>query len=327
MQNQVGNKVNVLSLFDGLSGAKIALDNLGIHVEYYSSEIDRYAIQVSLNHFPEIHRLGNVIGVTKDMLPADIFLLVGGSPCQGLSISRRNRQGLQDLRSGLFYEYLRVFQEVKPRYFLLENVASMGDPERDTISSSLGTEPIMINSALVTAQNRKRYYWTNIPGVKQPKDEKIYLKDIIDHAYTERDKSLCMVASYYNSSPQDYFYNRTRQYVFNKPVKIGYIGKGSQGERIYSVNGKSVCLSANGGGRGAKTGLYEISQHVRKLTPIECERLQGLPEKLTEGVSNTQRYKMIGNGFTVPVIQHILSYIPEFGLKEQEPEYKQLVLF
>ena len=152
-----------------------------------------------------------------------------------------------------------------------------------------------------------------------PKDKGILLKDILEIGYTERDKSLCVTATYNRVCPRDYFYKHNRQLVFTKPVKVGIIGKGGQGERIYSINGKSVSLSANGGGRGAKTGLYLIKDYVRKLSPVECERLQTVPDNYTKyglfedgkvkQISNSQRYKMLGNGWTVDVIVHVLKYI------------------
>ena len=173
----------------------------------------------------------------------------------------------------------------------------------------------MINSALVSAQQRKRCYWTNIPGVCQPKDKGILLKDILESGVAWQDKSYCMSASY----DRAVFWNtmqRSQRSMIAEPVRIGQYGNGGQGQHIYSVRGKSVTLSANGGGQGAKTGLYKIDLPdgdyiIRKLTPVEAERLQTLPDNYTEGISKTQRYKCIGNGWTVDVIAHILK-----GLKE-----------
>lgn len=310
--------MKVLSLFDGISCGKVALERAGIKVDkYYASEIDRYAVAVSKYQHPDIIHLGDVRQIF--VCPDKIDLLLGGPPCQDLSISKRNRQGLKGERSSLFWDFVRMLDKCKPKYFLMENVASMKKTDRDFISSVLGVEPIMINSALVSAQQRKRLYWTNIPVKGLPEDKGLVLKDILEDGFTERDKSLCIVASYYKAIPQDYFINSTRQMVFTKPVRIGTIGKGGQGERIYSVDGKSVCLSANGGGRGAKTGLYLIKDYVRKLSPIECERLQTLPDDYTKlgifedgkvkQISNTQRYKMLGNAWTVDVIAWMLSFL------------------
>lgn len=325
--------IRVLSLFDGCSGAFQALKQLKIGVkEYYACEIDPYAIQVSNKNHPEIIQLGDVTKVDFTQFKC-VDLLIGGSPCTDLSISKRNREGLYGKQSGLFYEYVRALNETKPKYFVLENVASMKATERDKISEILGVQPIMINSALLTAQSRKRYYWTNIPNVTQPEDRGILLKDIIDSGFTERHKSLCVTATYSRVCPNDYFLDSSRQMIFTKPIFLGGIegrdwakdGKKlsrnyPQGERVYSIDGKSVTLSANGGGKGGKTGLYEMKQvvaselkpYVRRLSPEECEKLQGFPVDYSEGVSNTQRYKMMGNGFTVPVIAYILSFA-DFG--------------
>jgi DNA (cytosine-5)-methyltransferase 3A len=246
-------------------------------------------------------------------------LLIGGSPCQDLSVAKRNGKGLDGNKSGLFFEYLRILNKVKPKYFILENVASMKAIDRDKISKYLfDIEPIKICSSLLTAQMRKRLYWVGSlqedgsykkVDIQQPEDKGIVLKDIIESGDTERLKSYCITATYSRACPEDYFNHGQRQLIFKKPVRVGHFNKGGQGDRIYSVDGKSVCLSANGGGRGAKTGLYEIKELVRKLTPIECERLQGFPDNYSEGISNTQRYKALGNSFTVPIIKHILQNI------------------
>jgi site-specific DNA-cytosine methylase len=145
--------------------------------------------------------------------------------------------------------------------------------------------------------------------IKQPEDKGIVLKDIIESGDTERLKSYCITATYSRACPEDYFNHGQRQLIFKKPVRVGHYNKGGQGDRIYSVDGKSVCLSANGGGRGAKTGLYEVKELVRKLTPIECARLQGYPDLYCSGISNSQAYKCYGNSFTVPVIEHLLKHI------------------
>jgi len=311
--------INVLSLFDGLGGARLALDSLNIPCTYYASEIDPYAIKVAKWNYPDIIHLGDVreVGINSNL--PDIDLLVGGSPCTDLSISKRNGKGLEGEASGLFYEYVRVMNEIKPRYFLLENVASMKQKDRDKITEIMGVKPVMINSSLVTAQQRKRLYWTNIEGIIQPVDRKIYLRDILEYGYTERVKAYCFTASYEYSCCKDYFVSGQRQLIFNAPVRIGTIGKGGQGERIYHVGGKSITLSANSGGGGGKTGLYEMKDYIRKLTPLEAKRLQGIPDDFTNvpGISNTQRYKMIGNGFTIPVISHILSYMGKVADKVQ----------
>lgn len=318
--------INVLSLFDGMSCGRVALKRIGIEVnKYYSSEIDKYAIQIADKNYPmdTIHRLGDVTKWQKwDIDWSNIDLLIGGSPCQGFSFAGK-QLNFEDSRSKLFFEFVRILEEIKiynPNvYFLLENV-KMKKEYQDIISSYLGVKPIEINSALVSAQNRKRLYWTNIPGIKQPENKNIYLKDIIEKGFVDRDKSYCLDANYFKGGNlTQYFEKKRRQLVFDKPLRIQTYGKGGQGQRIYAPEGKSVTLSALGGGRGAKTGLYLIGEDYRKLTPIECERLQTLPDNYTEGVSNSQRYKMLGNGWTVDVIAHILSFLPnEFKIKQEE---------
>lgn len=306
--------MRVLSLFDGISGARQALKELNIDCEYYASEIDKYAMQISKANYPDIVQMGDVRNVGGSVI--DVDLLIGGSPCQDLSIAG-NGKGLEGKRSGLFFEYLRILNKVKPRYFVLENVASMKAADRDIISKNLGIEPIMINSALLTAQQRKRYYWVGkLFGskyeqvkIQQPEDKSIILKDILESGDTEKLKSYAITATYNNACPRDYFLKSSRQLIFNKPVKLSEVNKGGQGNRVYSIDGKSICLSANSGGLGAKTGLYEIKDLVRKLTVTECERLQGFPANYCSGVSKTQAYKALGNSFTVPVIKHILSTI------------------
>lgn len=313
--------MKILSLFDGISCARVALERAGIKVDAYSAiEIDKYAIQISQKNYPDIYRWDDV--KTYKGCDGIYDLLIGGSPCQDLSIAKRDRKGLDGERSGLFWEYVRILKEVKPKYFILENVASMPQEAKDLITKTLGVEPIMINASLVSAQNRKRLFWTNIPNVTLPEDGGILLKDILEEKVDEK-------------------------YVYNSNNKINT----NQGNRVYGVDGKGVTLKALGGGGGAKTGLYRIEKEphgtaldyyndtivpngkakvlgtnpqsttavagqlvndnsvIRKLTPIECERLQGLPDNYTEGVSNTQRYKALGNAFNVDVVAHILSFI------------------
>lgn len=171
--------MNVLSLFDGISCGMVALERAGIPVErYVAYEIDPNAIKISRKNYPQIEHCGDV--TTSDFLEYKGFdLLIGGSPCQDLSIANQKGEGLSGERSGLFWEYVRALEVIKPKYFLLENVASMKKVYRDKITEILGVEPIMINSALVSAQQRKRLYWTNIKNVVQPEDKWIFLKDIL----------------------------------------------------------------------------------------------------------------------------------------------------
>ncbi len=305
--------MNVLSLFDGIGGCRQALKELNIDCQYYASEIDKYAIQVAKANHSDIEHIGDVREVQEY---SNIDLLIGGSPCQDLSIAKKDRKGLEGKRSGLFYEYLRILNETKPKYFILENVASMSKASKDIITKELfNIEPIMINSALVTAQQRKRLYWVGklFDGkyeqvkIEQPEDKKIYLTDIVEEGFVDRIKSYCLDANYYKGGNlKSYFEKCRRQLVFNKPIRLGHFDKGGQGDRVYSIKGKSICLSANSGGKGARTGLYKIEGVARKLTITECCRLQGFLDDYVSIISNTQGYKSLGNSFTVPVIKHLL---------------------
>jgi DNA (cytosine-5)-methyltransferase 3A len=358
--------MKVLSLFDGISCARVALERGGIKIDkYYASEIDKYAIQIAQKNYPDTIQLGDVreISLTKYPEINNPDLLIGGSPCQDLSIAKKDRKGLDGEKSSLFWEYVRILKEVKPRFFVLENVSSMPKKDKEIISQTLGVEPVMINAALVSAQNRKRLFWVGSRfgdkyvkvDILQPEDRGGLLKDILEEEVDEK-----------------YFLNKERiEYVLNRPKsfavkinpdktntlrtnygnasanetyvtqRIGQIGKGGQGNGVYSPQGKSTTLTANGGGKGAKTGLYAVALRnrgegkkpeiggdkanalttvqtdsmmmndyvIRKLTPIECERLQSLDDNYTEGVSNTQRYKMLGNAFNVEVVRHIISFM------------------
>jgi len=305
--------MNVLSLFDGISCAYVALQRAGINIhKYYASEIDKHAIAVSHRRVPDRIDLGDIRTITA--LDDTIDLLVGGSPCQDLSIAKKGRLGLDGSRSSLFWEYIRVKTLVKPKWFILENVASMPKADRDIITREMGVEPILINASLVSAQSRKRLFWTNIPNVTQPADRGILLKDIlqpdaeIDDRFVVNGKSFCLTASYSKVSASARQIEHNAEKKQRTLVKVGHLGTDAQANRVYSAEGKSVTLSANGGGLGAKTGLYDVGR-IRKLTPIECERLQGLPDNYTDGIPMTHRYRCLGNAFNVDVIAHILSFI------------------
>ena len=292
--------MKVLSLFDGISCGRLALERAGIPVErYVAYEIDENAIKVSKANWNDVEHCGDV--TVADFSQYKGFdAIIGGFPCQDLSINKRNRKGLEGNRSGLFWHLVRAIEEVNPKYFLVENNYKMPQKDQDIITKTLGVEPILIYSGKVSAQSRYRLYWTNIPNVQQPEDLHIYLKDIIEHGET-KEKDLTNFTKFNNKTYTNY----------DRPARIGTIGKGGQGERVYSIEGKSVTLTANGGGRGAKGGLYLINGTVRKPTPIECERLQTLPDNYTACLSDNERRKVIGNGWTVDVIAHILSGIPE----------------
>ena len=505
--------IKVLSLFDGMSCGQIALDQLGIEVDtYYASEIDKYAIEITQKNFPETIQVGDITKLDpKDF--ADVDLIMGGSPCQGFSFAGK-QLAFDDPRSALFFEFIRMLKAIKPKYFLLENVR-MKKEFLDIISQQVsecypeitfGIQPILINSSLVSAQSRQRYYWTNIPNIKQPEERGIVLRDILENdvdnefyhgkksiEYMERGndkwqqtgarradryeqtadkkKSFTITENWHKGVPYNYFKE-------TKPKQVGSIKDGGQGNRIYSQDGKSSTLSSQSGGTAGvgntlvktkpkqvgklieqvkvrkhevdipklqtcildhyakcgkdkreiakelndkystvehyfrklgsdffsipseehwpqlkkilgietnkfdkqimefefRDGVFETKQRVysdegksptlthgsadkliqvgvaadinghdilkrvyspegkgptlstcgggntepkvaqenltwRKLTPLECERLQTVPDNYTEGVSNTQRYKMLGNGWTVEVIKHILGDI------------------
>jgi len=373
--------MKVLSLFDGMSCGQIALNRLGIKVDtYYASEIDKYAMEITQKNFPETIQIGDVCAVRGEDYQ-DVDLILAGSPCQGFSFAGK-QLAFDDPRSALFFEFIRLLKEIKPKYFLLENV-KMKKEYLQIISEQVsacypeipfGIEPIFINSSLVSAQSRQRYYWTNIPNITQPEERGIVLRDILEEGFdTERDKSHCLDANYYKgSSVENYLKKSRRQMVFNKNL-----------DKMTTKDGKAFALTTTYGAavfhdslkkkrrsmiptsdkpvdvramtevrtpeanqiryeHKRKTGkdwsprhmrhLVErqdekmntltsalTKQHIlqitkdknqevywRKLTPLECERLQTVPDNYTEGVSNTQRYKMLGNGWTVEVICHIL---------------------
>ncbi len=289
--------MNILSLFDGISCGMVALERAGILVNrYYASEIDKYAISVSTNNYPKIKQLGDVLSInyTSESL-GKIDLVLGGSPCQGFSNSG-DGLNFEDPRSRLFFEYIRILREVQsinPKVkFLLENV-KMKNEWRDKISNYIGVEPICINSSLVSALHRERYYWTNI-DVKTPiKDRNIYIKDIIEENPIDK----------YNLSPIAIErLNRINRRA--KQNKLGYR------DCITTPNMKFLNLDKNyHKGADGKRSVILNNDILRMATPLECERLQTLPDGYTEGISDSQRYQCLGNGWTVDVITHILSFI------------------
>jgi len=311
--------MNVLSLFDGMSCGQLALERAGIVYKYYlASEIDRWAIQIARKNYPDTIHLGNVLNVDGEDLPK-IDLLIGGSPCQGFSFAGK-QLNFDDPRSSLFFEFVRLLRECEPKYFLLENVP-MKKEYVDIITDFLHVAPIMINSALVSAQNRKRLYWTNIPTY-QPTDRGIMLKDIIlNDAYPV---ALHNLYGGFNEKEHRTFTKKSP--TIRTPAGGGHIpslllsekalaymdrkvrdGRNHWDFKHYSDvrNEKSSAVVANFF-KGVPYNVLKDEDCIRKFHPIECERLQTVPDNYTEGVSNTQRYKMIGNGWTVDVIAHIL---------------------
>ena len=388
--------MNVLSLFDGMSCGQLALQRIGAKVNnYFASEIDPYAIKIAKKNFPNMVHVGDVTNVMKgipidkvkddcllEMMATEIDLILAGSPCQGFSFAGK-QLNFDDPRSKLFFEFIRIVNNINTRKaqlgkpqvkFLLENVR-MKKESQDVITKALGIEPILINSALVSAQNRNRLYWTNIPNVTQPQDKGIVLSDILEDLpfdeppnylkgkwcgrvrgdlvkSVDDDKAHCLTASMWKGQIPTFVKSK-------KPIQVG-VASDIKGydiiKRVYSPQGKSPTLTTmQGGHREPKVAIGRIvnrrldengtrkddqlelpftrqlevsadtksnclttvqkdnvvvSENLyRKLTPLECERLQTLPDNYTEGVSKTQRYKMIGNGWTVDVITHILKEI------------------
>lgn len=289
--------MNVLSLFDGISCAYEALLKAKKPIgTYYASEIDKNAIKVSTQNHPDIVRLGDVREITAVNLPA-IDLLIGGSPCQDLSIAKKDRKGLEGDRSSLFWDYVRLKNELNPKYFILENVASMPLKDKDIITEALGVQPVLFNASLVSAQSRKRLFWTNIK-FDLPEDKGIVLKDILEsNVEINPQKTYTLTATTEKAE-------KARKK--NSFVQLGYIGSsnasnvGGQALRVYDTNAKSTTSGV---------GLYQHNEGIRKLTPIECERLMGLPDNYTQSVAMTNRYKCVGNAFHVDVVAHILSSI------------------
>ena len=399
--------MNVLSLFDGMSCGQQALERAGIKVDnYFASEIDKYAIQVTMANYPNTIQLGSVVNVKGGGLPK-IDILIGGSPCQSFSFAGKRKgmstkdeqeiltlehylelksEGFQfEGQSYLFWEYMRLLNEVKPKYFLLENVM-MGEKWEKVLSKAIGVKPILINSALLSAQNRQRLYWTNIglepqglfddleTIIQQPKDKNILLKDIleenVDDKYFLSDKMIV----YINKTGTKNFYYKpeyanmegkakpitlvhdkragTTNYIVHNMMPRSTPTCSARSGHLTRLDGKTYCLDtgqtnaieivkcARMTGRDPenpksrkpcnkteqfieerfdnksgtlttvqKDNLLSINKNIRRLTPLECERLQTVKDNYTNHVSDSQRYKMLGNGWTVDVIVHILKYI------------------
>ncbi len=384
----ITNGINVLSLFDGMSCGQIALEQEGIKVNnYFASEIDKYAIQVCKANYPNTKHVGDVRFISAFMLPK-IDLIIGGSPCQGFSFAGK-QLNFEDPRSKLFFEFVRLLKEVREHNpdvrFMLENV-TMKKEYQDVITEHLGVKPIFINSALVSAQNRKRIYWTNIGYIAQPGDKNIYLKDVLESAGTgviknlgvykkQSEKSQCLDANYHKG-PDNHGQRTQILETKNNMVLAGTatdIKAFDILKRVYDTRGKSPTLnSCSGGSRepkisvdsylteeqvergfhqaeaktwktgnrmgkmdfpnntekkaktltvvntagGRETNHVLDTTYYRKLTPVECERLQTVPDNYTNHVSTTQRYRMLGNGWTSAVIRHIF--------KSLKPEAQEL---
>lgn len=291
--------MNILSLFDGMSCGRIAAERAGFEVEnYYASELDKYAITVTQANWPKTIQLGDVTKWREwDIDWASIDLLIGGSPCQGFSFAGK-QLAFDDPRSALFFEYLNILNHIKSVNpdvkFMLENV-KMKKEYLDVISNLLGVQPVFINSNLVSAQNRQRYYWANW-DFEAPKDKGLVISDIKQDSAKDK---------YYLSEKLLAGFARKRER--RKHMKSGF---DKLNVRLDSE--KVSCLTA----RYFKMSMsdpYLDQGGIRKLTPIECERAQTVPDNYTNHVSNTQRYKMLGNGWTVNVIAHIFNNLTKEG--------------
>ena len=362
--------MRVLSLFDGISCGMVALERANIPVErYVAYEIDKYAIQISNKNYSQIEQKGDVFNAQYTEGESD--LLIGGSPCTHWSIANKNRETTTNgIGFELFMQYVRALWKTQPKYFLYENNYSISKEIKAEIAKELGVEPIMINSSLVSAQERKRCYWTNIPNITQPKDKKIYLKDVLGivnneecfdriimsksdfkvkvrkHYIDKKELALFLrekkkianvsnkeIASFCDvpltlaehwfrcdgsfSIPDAEIWGQLKQCLsitetlYDKAITEFEIKNNvfDMAKRIYHINGKHPTLTTLSGGHQRKT--ITDGKDMFYLEPLHCERLQTLPDNYTAGISDRQRFKCLGNGWTVDVIAHILSFIPK----------------
>ncbi|QJI52434.1 site-specific DNA-cytosine methylase [Psychrobacillus phage Perkons] len=313
--------MKVLSLFDGMSCGQIALERVGIKVdEYYASEIKTYGIAVTQHNYPKTIQLGDITKLEYNDGKLDnteatydvgvIDLLIGGSPCQNFSAAciPSKRLGLQGEKSSLFYEYLRILREVKPKYFLLENVASMDKKDQDAISEYLGIEPIRINSDKLSAQLRDRLYWTNLNVLPIETSISIRLEDILESGYSPRNKALCLLEGYSRPTKTPYRKMRRHAKSFNTLV---FKDKEHHDAcmKLYNLNFKN--LKAREADILAEQLDLSIFEGVRDLNQVEMERLQTVPEGYTSVVSRNEAASLLGDGWTVNVIAHIFKNIEQ----------------
>lgn len=305
--------MNVLSLFDGMSCGQIALERAGIKVDkYFASEIKPHAIEVTQHNYPNTIQLGDVKNVLAKDLPK-IDLLIGGSPCQDLSQANKEKLGLDGDKSGLFYEYLRLLRETKPKYFLLENVA-MNKSEYFKISEALGTLPIRINSSLVSPQLRERDYWTNIGqefydltgfrhcDIEQPKNKKVKLQDILEHGYTDREKARCLLES--DSRPLS-----TPVKMYHRYASSGFTTLVFKSREHFKECKKYYDSHFKGLSAEEIQCNSNVFDGVRYMTQIELERCQTVPEGYTSILTRNEAACLLGDGWTVDVIAHIFKYL------------------
>lgn len=287
--------MKVLSLFDGISCGRVALDRAGVPVDiYHAYEINGPAIQISRKNWPSIMHEGDV--TVADFTKYRGFdILMGGSPCQSLSIVQSKTRQHLDGKSKLFFEFVRAKGETRPRWFLFENVASMNAESKLVISELLECEPVLIDSSDFSAQERPRYYWTNIPLGTFPKPSQQVLADILQPA---------------EDVPSKYWYDFPLEDIdMTRQVCATLIHSNHEmHKRVFNPAYKCHTLTCVSGGNQQKKVLQ--NGRARKLTPLEYERLQTLPDNYTAGVADSHRYTAIGNGWTVDVIAWILSQIP-----------------
>ena len=329
--------MRVLSLFDGMACGYEALLRAWIQIEkYYASEIDKYAIQIAMKNHPDIIQVWDVTKLKGEDFK-DVDMIIGWSPCQGFSMAWK-MLNFNDPRSKLFFEFVRLVKEIKPKYFLLENV-KMKKEFQNVISEYMWVQPIEINSALVSAQNRKRLYWTNIPNISIPEDKGILLKDVlegnVDEKYYLTERQIEMINNWWG---RDNPIQLAKTWEEKMWTLTTHTWKLSNGLKLVSVRGgelrirqatkqwyivanewdrdknnrwvhtdKSYCLPANP--MSDRWQMVVEWLRIRKLTPLECERLQTMPDNYTEWVSDTRRYKMLWNWWTCDVIAHIFSFI------------------
>lgn len=304
--------MNVLSLFDGISSGQLALQRAGIKYDkYFASEIDKHAIKVTQTNFPNTIQLGDITKIQSKDLPR-IDLLLGGSPCQGFSFCGK-QLNFEDPRSKLFFEYVRLLKETRPKYFLLENVC-MKKEYQDVISKELGVEPVLINSALVSAQNRRRLYWTNIPNVIQPKDKGIKLIDIINQDYDgiwvyPRGTNPGGIQHYNGKGPSITISSWQHNFFIAQGAAKRTRYKRDINKTTHTVTEIRKDEKANAQLTSERHRLVNINDNLRKFTPEEVEQLQTVPIGYTSSISNNQRFRCLGNGWTVDVIAHIFNNI------------------
>lgn len=305
--------INVLSLFDGISCGQVAFERAGIKVNnYYAFEIEPNAIKITMKNYPNTIQCGDVFDTDfKNFIEKDIDIVIGGSPCTFWSKAKchtaKQKRELDTDGVGwkLFMKYVECVNTVKPKYFLYENNDGIPENILNEISKQLGVEPIMIDAALVSAQRRKRNYWTNIPGIEQPEDKGLLFKDVIVD-----DPSLIKVDERIGKTMIV-----TKNYV---KYDLGGHGYYSQQDRAYFPDSKAPTVPRCR--TETKFNLWLGNNTYKKTCPVEVERLQTLPDNYTDCVPKTRRFEAIGNGWCVDVIAHIFSYLKKVKNFNKEGE-------